>query len=63
QLERRSCTPDGCDCIGIAPGLFCGDGILGCKIGDVYQCSTDGHTTCNFGVRTSCKKCNKLSCP
>ncbi|TDL19208.1 hypothetical protein BD410DRAFT_727520, partial [Rickenella mellea] len=52
-----------CDCTGIASGLFCGDGVLGCVSGDVYQCSTDGHTSCNFGPRKSCQQCNALICP
>ncbi|EJD48717.1 hypothetical protein AURDEDRAFT_112832 [Auricularia subglabra TFB-10046 SS5] len=62
SLTKRACTPSSCNCSGYAPGLFCGDGVLSCVVGHVYQCSTDGHTTCDYGIRTSCQQCNKLSC-
>ncbi|RSH81852.1 uncharacterized protein EHS24_008047 [Apiotrichum porosum] len=63
DVMKRACsynTP--CNCSGLKAGLFCGDGVLGCTRGLVYQCSTDGHTTCVYGPRNSCKKCNALSC-
>ncbi|KZV95484.1 sphingomyelin phosphodiesterase [Exidia glandulosa HHB12029] len=62
SLVKRACTASSCNCSGFPPGLFCGDGVLNCKKGNVYQCSTDGHTTCSYGVRTSCQKCNALTC-
>ncbi|KAH7102089.1 hypothetical protein BKA62DRAFT_701423 [Auriculariales sp. MPI-PUGE-AT-0066] len=64
SLVKRACTPDGCDCQGIAKGaLFCGDGFFGCKVGNVYQCNkNDGRTTCTFGIRKSCQQCGKLQC-
>ncbi|EJD37532.1 hypothetical protein AURDEDRAFT_173391 [Auricularia subglabra TFB-10046 SS5] len=62
ELTKRACAASKCNCSGIKAGLWCGDGLLNCKKGHVYQCSTDGHTTCDYGVRTSCQKCNKLAC-
>lgn len=61
-LTKRACTASKCDCDGFGPGLFCGDGILGCKSGHVYECNKNGHTTCDYGVRKSCQKCGQLSC-
>ncbi|TDL19206.1 hypothetical protein BD410DRAFT_792449 [Rickenella mellea] len=54
KLNRRACVPSKCDCTGFAPGLFCGDGFLGCKKGVVYQCDKDGHTSCDLGLEGSC---------
>lgn len=61
-LTKRACTPSSCNCKGFAAGLFCGDGVLNCVVGHVYQCSTDGRTTCDYGIRKSCQQCNKLTC-
>ncbi|TFK61268.1 hypothetical protein BDN72DRAFT_778433, partial [Pluteus cervinus] len=47
---------------GWAPGLHCGDGLLGCKKGNVYQVGSDTNV-CDFGKRNSCVECNDLSCP
>ncbi|KAH7106772.1 hypothetical protein BKA62DRAFT_216236 [Auriculariales sp. MPI-PUGE-AT-0066] len=63
SLVKRACKKDKCNCIGLKKGaIFCGDGVFGCKKGNVYQCNSNGKTTCNFGVRGTCKKCNKLKC-
>ena len=62
ELSKRACTASSCNCSGIKAGLWCGDGLLNCKKGHVYQCSTDGHTTCDYGIRKSCQQCNKLKC-
>ncbi|KAH7101363.1 hypothetical protein BKA62DRAFT_183841 [Auriculariales sp. MPI-PUGE-AT-0066] len=63
SLVKRACKKSKCNCIGLKKGaIFCGDGVLGCKKGNVYQCNSNGKTTCNFGTRSTCKKCNKLKC-
>lgn len=61
-MQPRACTPTSCKCTGVPNGLFCGDGLLNCKKGNVYQCGGDGKLSCDYGVRNSCKKCNKLQC-
>jgi len=38
------------------------DGLLKCAKGHVYECNKDGKTTCDYGVRKTCQKCNKLKC-
>ncbi|BEI86740.1 hypothetical protein CcaverHIS002_0700860 [Cutaneotrichosporon cavernicola] len=60
-LGRRACNPTACSCKYVLAGLFCGDGLLGCKKGYVYQCS-GGPKSCEFGLRDSCKQCNQLQC-
>ncbi|KAM7212948.1 hypothetical protein V8F06_011652 [Rhypophila decipiens] len=62
ELMPRACVATKCNCLAIPNGLFCGDGLLNCKKGNVYQCGGDGKLSCDYGVRNSCKKCNKLSC-
>ncbi|KAJ6495106.1 hypothetical protein C8R45DRAFT_804913, partial [Mycena sanguinolenta] len=59
---QRACVASSCICNGIS-GLFCGNSHINpaCTTGDVFQCNESGKT-CNFGVRDSCKKCNKLTC-
>ncbi|BEI84136.1 hypothetical protein CcaverHIS002_0407400 [Cutaneotrichosporon cavernicola] len=61
SLERRQCTDSSCDCIYIPEGLFCGDGLLNCQYGHVYQCS-GGSYSCDYGPRDSCGECGALSC-
>ncbi|ORZ12852.1 hypothetical protein BCR42DRAFT_420108 [Absidia repens] len=63
QAEAGPCKATSCSCSGIPNGLFCGDGNLGCTKGHVYQCGSDGKNSCDFGIRNSCVKCNKLKCP
>ncbi|KAJ7924166.1 hypothetical protein B0H13DRAFT_1706847 [Mycena leptocephala] len=62
ELEARACAASSCTCNGNA-GLFCGDSAINpaCTTGDVFQCNASGKT-CNFGLRNSCKQCNKLAC-
>ncbi|KAH7102818.1 hypothetical protein BKA62DRAFT_90796 [Auriculariales sp. MPI-PUGE-AT-0066] len=61
-LSRRECVPSSCDCQGFKAGIFCGDDNLGCKKGNVFQCNTNGHLTCDFGIRKTCQKCDDLKC-
>ena len=42
--------------------LIFSDGFFGCIPDHVYQCNSDGHTTCDFGIRNSCVQCGQLSC-
>ncbi|KAJ3544212.1 hypothetical protein NM208_g3177 [Fusarium decemcellulare] len=62
EIMPRACKPTSCSCQGVPNGLFCGDGILGCVKGHVYQCGDDGKKSCDFGPRDSCKKCGELQC-
>lgn len=63
NLKPRQCIPTECSCQGVPNGLFCGDGLLGCVEGHVYQCGDDGQKSCDFGVRESCQICGELECP
>ncbi|EEP75707.1 predicted protein [Uncinocarpus reesii 1704] len=62
-LEERACVPSKCRCIG-GQGQFCGNEKINrdCKNGHVYECNRKTGRTCDYGIRTSCKKCNKLKC-
>ncbi|KAG6916322.1 hypothetical protein DXG01_007372 [Tephrocybe rancida] len=61
-VAKRACTPSKCVCNEIQ-GEFCGTSTINpdCVKGHVYECSPSGNT-CDFGIRTSCQKCNKLVC-
>ncbi|KAL2105510.1 hypothetical protein VUR80DRAFT_8248 [Thermomyces stellatus] len=62
-MGKVMCIPTECSCQGVPNGLFCGDGLLGCVEGHVYQCGDDGQKSCDFGVRESCQICGELECP
>ncbi|EJD40372.1 hypothetical protein AURDEDRAFT_170555 [Auricularia subglabra TFB-10046 SS5] len=62
ELNPRACVATTCDCRGVPPGLFCGDGAFGCSQGDVFQCGVDPGNVCTYGVRISCTGCTTVFC-
>ncbi|KAG8755519.1 hypothetical protein FRC14_003978 [Serendipita sp. 396] len=62
DLFKRQCDYDTpCKGYGWAHTLHCGDGNFGCVEGNVYQIGGDTNV-CDYGTRTSCQKCGKLTC-
>ncbi|GBF63423.1 hypothetical protein TMEN_6048 [Trichophyton mentagrophytes] len=62
-LEKRACRPSKCVCNKIQ-GQFCGNEKINpaCTNGHVFECNKSTGKACDYGVRTSCRKCGKLSC-
>ncbi|KMQ44679.1 hypothetical protein A7D00_0838 [Trichophyton violaceum] len=62
-LDKRACRPSNCLCNGIQ-GQFCGNERVNpaCTNGHVFECAKSTGKACDYGVRTSCRKCGKLSC-
>ncbi|CAO3648621.1 unnamed protein product [Cunninghamella blakesleeana] len=60
---EAACRPSNCLCNGIQ-GQFCGNEKINkaCTNGHVFECQKKTGKACDYGVRTSCKKCNKLKC-
>ncbi|KAJ8076702.1 hypothetical protein PM082_001125 [Marasmius tenuissimus] len=63
ELETRACKPSNCACNKIQ-GQFCGNEKVNkaCTNGHVFECNKSTGKTCDYGVRTTCQKCGKLSC-
>ncbi|KAL0072560.1 hypothetical protein AAF712_000323 [Marasmius tenuissimus] len=63
DLEARACSASKCVCNKVQ-GQFCGNQAINpdCKNGHVYECNKSTGKTCDYGVRTSCQQCGKLSC-
>ncbi|KAK2768208.1 hypothetical protein FQN54_000060 [Arachnomyces sp. PD_36] len=62
RFSKRDCVPTACSCYAVPNGLFCGDGLLDCTPGHVYQCDGDGKESCDYGLRDSCAECGELEC-
>ncbi|PFH49940.1 hypothetical protein AMATHDRAFT_48281 [Amanita thiersii Skay4041] len=60
---KRACTPSKCLCNKVQ-GEFCGNQAINsnCLDSHVYECNSSTGKTCDFGVRSSCTKCGRLSC-
>ncbi|KAF8963723.1 hypothetical protein BDZ97DRAFT_1818904 [Flammula alnicola] len=59
------CNPSpGCVCNKVQ-GQFCGNQAINqaCTNGHVFECNAQTGQTCDYGIRTSCVQCGKLSCP
>ncbi|EAU31696.1 predicted protein [Aspergillus terreus NIH2624] len=62
-FEKRACKATKCIC-NKRQGQFCGNTKINkyCLDDHVYECNQDTGKACDYGYRTSCDKCGKLSC-